>query len=123
MLNQVQLIGYIGKDPESRTFDTGTKKASFTMATTETRKNKKGEKVEDTQWHNIVCWDSLAEIAQKYFKKGQQVYVHGKIQTRAWDANDGSKRFITEIVAGQILALGKRESRPDPSASNDPFFP
>lgn len=109
MLNQVQLIGFLGKDPESRTFDSGTRKATFSLATSEKRKNKKGEQTETSEWHTIVCWDALAAIAQKHFRKGQQVYVQGKLQTRSWDATDGSKRYVTEIVAHQVLLLGKRE--------------
>lgn len=109
MLNKVQLIGHIGKDPEVRTFEGGNRKASFSIATSERRKNKSGELKESTEWHNIVCWDTLADIAQKYFRKGQQVYVEGKITTRQWEANDGTKKYITEVVASQIQLLGKQE--------------
>jgi single-strand DNA-binding protein len=121
MLNQVQLIGFLGKDPESRTFDSGTRKATFSLATSEKRKNKKGEQTETTEWHTIVCWDALADIAQKYFRKGQQVYVQGKLQSRSWDATDGSKRYVTEIVAHQIFLLGKRESAQSQSNQNVPW--
>jgi single-strand DNA-binding protein len=109
MLNKIQLIGYIGKDPEVKTFDKGNKKASFTLATSEKHKNKAGEKTENTEWHNVVAWDSLADIAGQYFKKGQQCYIEGKIKTRSWDATDGSKRYITEVVADKILMLGKKD--------------
>ena len=112
MLNKVTLIGRLGKDPEARTFDTGNKKASFSVATTETRKNKSGERVEETEWHNVHCWNGLADVVMKYIGKGTLVYVEGKIKTRAYEAGN-QKKYITEIVADRVhvLAGGKTQQQ------------
>lgn len=103
--NSVHLIGRLGKDPEVKTFDSNKKKASFTIATTDTYKNQKGEKVEDTQWHNIVVWGALAGIVEKYLKKGQEVMVEGKLVHRNYEVG-GEKRYITEINVNDLLMLG-----------------
>src|SRR3954464_7200283 len=102
--NSVQLIGRLGKDPEVKTFN-NSKKASFSIATTDSYKNQKGEKIEDTQWHNIVIWGKLAGIAEKYLKKGNEVAVEGKLVHRAYESN-GEKRFITEINVNDLVMLG-----------------
>jgi single-strand DNA-binding protein len=102
--NSVQLIGRLGKDPEVKTYS-GKKKASFSIATSDTYKNNRGEKVEDTQWHNIVIWGKLAEIAEKYLKKGQEVVVEGRLIHRDYEAN-GEKRHITEINVTDLLMVG-----------------
>lgn len=104
--NSVQLIGRLGKDPEVRTFDNGKTKTSFSLATSETYKNQKGEKVEDTQWHNLVFWGKLAEIAGKYLKKGNEVAVEGKLVHRAYESNGGEKKYITEINVNEMVMLG-----------------
>lgn len=107
-LNKAMLIGRLGKDPEVRYFEGGNAKAAFPIATTEVYKDKNGQRVENTQWHNIVCWSKLAEIAEKYLRKGANVYVEGKIITRSWDDKDGNKRYTTEIIADNFLMLDKK---------------
>jgi single-strand DNA-binding protein len=103
--NSVQLIGRLGKDPEVRTFDSGKKQASFTIATSETYKNQKGEKVEDTQWHNLVIWGKLADIAGKYLKKGSEIAIEGKLIHRSYETTGGEKRYITEINVNDLVML------------------
>ncbi|HYG03784.1 MAG TPA: single-stranded DNA-binding protein [Chryseosolibacter sp.] len=102
--NSVQLIGRLGKDPEVKMF-TKSKKAAFTLATTDSYKNQKGEKIEDTQWHNVVIWGKLAGIAEKYLKKGQEVAIEGKLIHRAYESN-GEKKYITEINVNDMVMLG-----------------
>jgi single-strand DNA-binding protein len=106
--NSVQLIGRLGKDPEVRSFDSGKKQASFSIATSETYKNQKGEKVEDTQWHNIVVWGTLVEVVEKYLKKGNEVAVEGKLIHRSYETTGGEKRFITEINVNDLVMLGSK---------------
>lgn len=110
-INKVILIGNLGKDPEIITFETA-KKATFPLATTEYFKNKAGEKVEQTEWHNIVCWRGLADIAEKILKKGTQIFIEGKLRTRSWEDKDGNKRYITEVVADNFSVLANR-NHPD----------
>jgi len=110
-INKVILVGNLGKDPEIQTFDNGVKKAAFSLATTESYKNRDGQKVSQTEWHNIVLWRGLAEVAESYLKKGNQVYIEGKIKTRSWDGDDGKKRYITEIVADNMTMLGGRRDQ------------
>lgn len=105
--NSVQLIGRLGRDPEVKDFNEK-KKAWFSIATSETYKNQKGEKVEDTQWHNVVIWGKLAGIAEKYLKKGSEVAVEGKLIHRVYEAN-GEKRFITEINVNDFEMLGSKK--------------
>jgi single-strand DNA-binding protein len=114
-VNKVILIGNLGRDPEIMTFENGVKKASFSMATTESYKDKDGNWVDVTDWHNIVLWRWLAE---RNLIKGDQVYIEGKIKTRSYDDKDGNKRYITEVVADKVLKLsGRREqSGPLPEA-------
>jgi single-strand DNA-binding protein len=102
--NSVQLIGRLGKDPEVKVFEKS-KKASFSIATTDTYKNQKGEKVEDVQWHNLVMWGKLAGIAEKYLKKGQEIAIEGKLVHRAYESN-GEKKYVTEINVNDLLMLG-----------------
>ena len=104
--NSVQLIGRLGKDPEVRTFDSGKKQTSFTIATNETYKNQKGEKVEDTQWHNLVIWGKLADVAGQYLKKGSEVAVQGKLVYRSYETAAGEKRHVTEINVNDLVMLG-----------------
>ena len=108
--NSVQLIGRLGKDPDVKTFG-DKKKATFSIATTDAYKNKKGEKVEDTQWHNIVIWGKLASVAETYLKKGQEVAVEGKLMHRMYEAEGGEKKYITEINVNDLLMLGGKGSK------------
>jgi single-strand DNA-binding protein len=103
--NSVQLIGRLGKDPEVKTFS-NSKRASFSIATTDVYKNQKGEKVEDTQWHNIVIWGKLSEIAEKYLKKGQEVAIEGKLIHRNYETDKGEKKYFTEINVNDLVLLG-----------------
>jgi len=102
-------IGNVGKDPEIRHLDGGTSVAKFSLATTETYKNKSGELISNTEWHNIVAFRGLADLAEKYIRKGRQLYVEGKITNRQYDDKDGNKKFISEIIADNIRLLGKKE--------------
>ena len=108
-LNKVMLIGRLGKDPEMQYFESGAVKASFSLATSESYKNKEGQRVENTEWHNLILWGKGAEIAEKYLKKGKQVYVEGSIKTRSWEGQDGNKRYMTEINVQTFKMLGSRE--------------
>jgi len=115
-VNKVILVGNLGKDPEIRTIDSGDKVANFSLATSETYKNKDGAKVTTTEWHNVVLWRGLADIAELFLGKGSQVYVEGKIKTRSWDDKDGVKRYTTEIIGDKMTMLGKR---PEAENGND----
>ncbi|NJM15095.1 MAG: single-stranded DNA-binding protein [Bacteroidales bacterium] len=108
-VNKVILVGNLGKDPEVRYLDNGTPVCRFSVATNETYKNKAGEKVTNTEWHNVVLWRGLAEVAEKFLKKGNMVYVEGKLQTRAWDDKDGNKRYTTEIIGTEMTMLGRKD--------------
>jgi single-strand DNA-binding protein len=120
-VNRVILIGNLGKDPEIRNLEGGVKKASFSLATSETYKGKNGEKVDQTEWHNIVLWRGLAEVAESYLKKGNSIYVEGKIKTRDYTDKDGNKRYITEIVADNMVMLGSKRDQPAGSESNGTY--
>jgi single-strand DNA-binding protein len=111
-VNKVVLIGNLGKDPEVQTFETY-KKAAFSLATTEVSRDKEGNEVQHTEWHNIVMWRGLAEIAEQYLRKGSQVYIEGKIRTRSYDAKDGQKKYVTEIQADNLVLLGGRKEGSD----------
>lgn len=102
------LVGNLGKDPEVMTFDNGVKKASFSLATSESYKNKEGQRVDQTEWHTVVLWRGLADVAERYLKKGNQVYIEGKIKTRSYE-QDGQKKYITEIFGDNMTMLGRRE--------------
>lgn len=104
--NKVQLIGNLGSAPEVRTFESGKKKATFRMATTEIYRNAKGEKVKETQWHNLIVWGKLAEIAEKYLTVGKEVAIEGKLINRSYDDKDGNKKYVTEIQVNELLMLG-----------------
>lgn len=110
-VNRVILIGNLGKDPEIRNLEGGVKKATFSLATTETYKGKSGEKIDQTEWHNIVLWRGLAEVAESYLKKGNTVYIEGKIKTREYTDKDGNKRYITEITGDNMVMLGGRRDQ------------
>ncbi|UCH14804.1 MAG: single-stranded DNA-binding protein [Bacteroidales bacterium] len=107
-VNKAILVGYVGTDPEVRYLDSGTAVCNFRLATSEVYKNKNGEKVTTTDWHNVVLWRGLAETAEKYVKKGTQLYIEGRIKTRSWDDKDGNKRYTTEIVCDNFQMLGKK---------------
>ena len=106
-LNKVQLIGNVGNDPEIKSFDGGKKVANFTIATNESYKNEKGEKVDQTEWHKVVAWGKTAEIIEKFVTKGKEVAIEGKLTHRSYEDKNGEKRYITEVVANEILLLGK----------------
>ena len=105
--NKVQLIGNLGNDPEIVNLEGGTKLAKFSIATNETYKNAKGEKVTDTQWHNVVAWGKTAEIVENYLNKGNEVAVEGKLTHRSYETKEGEKRYVTEIKCNELLMLGK----------------
>ena len=104
--NKVQLIGNLGNNPEIITLESGKKLAKISIATNETYKNAQGEKVTDTQWHNVVAWNKTAEIIEKYLQKGSEVAVEGKLTSRSYEDKDGTKKYITEIVCNELLMLG-----------------
>ena len=125
-VNKVILIGNLGKNPDVVAFPQDrndeasnlVKKASFPLATTEYRRNRDGERIEQTEWHNVVCWRTLAEIAEKILRKGTQIYVEGKLQTRSWEDREGVKRYITEVVADNFTVLANK-NRPDEAADKE----
>jgi single-strand DNA-binding protein len=106
--NSVQLIGRLGKDPEVKTFG-DKQKASFSVATSDSYKNAKGEKVEDTQWHNVIIWGKQAEVAGKYLKKGSEIALEGKLVHRVYETDKGEKRYITEINVNDFALLGSKK--------------
>lgn len=107
--NKVQLIGNLGKAPEVKTLDGGKKMARFSMATNETYRDRAGRKETETTWHNIVAWGKVAEIAEKFLTKGKEVAIEGKLVNRTYNDKDGNKRYITEIVANEVLLIGEKE--------------
>ena len=109
-INKVILVGNVGKDPVVRYFDKGVVKATFPLATSETYTNQQGETITSTEWHNIVLWRALAEVAEKTIKKGTQVYIVGKIKTRSYVDKDGNNKYITEILADTMLVLEKKQA-------------
>ncbi|MDO9512233.1 MAG: single-stranded DNA-binding protein [Bacteroidales bacterium] len=131
-INKVMLLGNLGKEPEMHTFDNGVKKVSFPLATNEPIKNKDGQRIDHTEWHNIVMWRGLAETAEKYLHKGDQIFIEGRLRTRSYEEN-GVKKYFTEILADSMTMLGsKRDSQPSgpdtssyssPAAENIPDRP
>lgn len=107
MKNRVQLIGNVGNDPEIKNLEGGKKVAHLTIATNDSYKNDKGEKVEQTEWHRVVAWGKTAEIIEKYVTKGMQIALEGKLTNRSYDDKNGEKRYITEVVVSEVLLLGK----------------
>ena len=105
--NRVQLIGNLGNDPEIINLDGGKKLARFSVATNETYKNAAGEKVTDTQWHNVVAWGKTAEIVENYLTKGKEIALEGKLVNRSYETKEGEKKYITEVNCNEILMLGK----------------
>lgn len=125
-VNKAILVGHLGADPELRHTQSGTAVATFRIATTERYNDRSGERQERTEWHRIVAWAKLAEICNNYLKKGKQVYIEGRIQTRQWEDQSGTTRYTTEIVANNMVMLGRagdvandipaQQSPPDPVA-------
>ncbi|MDI1254608.1 MAG: single-stranded DNA-binding protein [Flavobacterium sp.] len=105
--NKVQLIGHVGNEPEVKAVGEGKKLATLTLATNETYKNDKGEKVEETQWHRLVAWGKTAELIEKYVSKGKEIGIGGKLTHRSYDDKNGEKRYVTEVVVSELLLLGK----------------
>jgi len=101
--NHVQLMGRLGQDPEIINLDSGKKLAKFSLATNENYTNTKGEKVENTDWHNIVAWGKTAEIIEKYVTKGQEILISGKLTTRSYETKEGEKRYVTEVVCSELV--------------------
>ena len=121
-VNKVILVGNLGKDPEVKYLDSGVAVANFSLATTENYKNKEGERVSQTEWHNVVLWRGLAEVAEKFLKKGSNIYIEGKIKTRKWEDKDGNTRYSTEILGDNMTMLGGKLNSEDSSKqplSND----
>jgi single-strand DNA-binding protein len=107
MKNRVQLIGHVGQEPEIKTFGEGKKVANITLATNDYYINAKGEKVEDTQWHKVKAWGKVADIIEKYVVKGKEIAIEGKLIYSDYQDKEGNKRYVTEVVANDILLLGK----------------
>lgn len=117
-VNKVILVGNVGKDPEIKTVGNGSKVASFPLATSESYKNQSGERVTNTEWHNVNVWRGLADIAERFVKKGTALYVEGKIKTRSYDDKDGNKRYVTNIECNEFQMLDKKGGSDDSSANN-----
>lgn len=108
--NSVRLVGFLGSDPEAKTVGANKKLVRVAIATNDSYKNDKGEKVEETQWHNLVFWDKTAGIVEKYLHKGSEISVEGKLTSRSYTDKDGIKRYVTEIVVNELLMMGKKQS-------------
>ena len=115
-LNKVLLIGNVGKDPEVRHLESGAAVATITLATSERYRDRNGEMRELTEWHTVIAWCQLADLAENYIRKGSQIYVEGKIRSRSWDDQNGQKRYVTEIQADTIQLLGRRADGPSAGA-------
>ena len=125
MVNKVILIGNVGKDPEVRRLDSGAVVARFSLATSERYKDKDGNQQENTEWHNVIVWRQLAEIAEKYVKKGTKLYIEGKVTYRKYTDTNGVEKYITDIVANNFQMLSSRDSGGSPlipGAENEPAF-
>ncbi len=108
-LNKLMIIGHLGRDPEMRYTPSGKPVTTFSVATSRTWHSADGERHEETEWFNVVAWSSLAEVCNQHLKKGQQVYVEGRLQTRRWEDGDGKMHFATEVVAREMIMLGSRQ--------------
>jgi single-strand DNA-binding protein len=106
--NKVQLIGNLGNSPEVRTFEGGRKMARFSMATNENYRNAEGERISETQWHNLIAWGKLADIAERFLEKGKEVAIEGKLINRSYQDREGNKRYVTEIQVNELLLLGSK---------------
>lgn len=120
-VNKVILVGNLGKDPELKHTSSGTAVATVTLATNERFKDKSGEWQDRTEWHNVVLWSRLAEIAAEYLKKGRSVYIEGRLQTRSWEDKQGQKRYTTEIVASDLVLLGGGRGGDDSRGGHNDF--
>lgn len=118
-VNKVILIGNLGKDPELKYLEGNIARVNFSLATSESFKDKNGNRIDQTEWHNIVMWRTLAETAEKLLKKGMQAYIEGKLQTRQWNDKDGNKRSTTEIVADQFVILQRRDQNQQGGSENN----
>lgn len=107
--NKVQLIGRLGNDPELQTFDSGKKMVKFSIATDDFYRNAEGERVKQTDWHNVVAWSKTAEIISNHVKKGQEIALEGKLTTRSWEGEDGKKRYTTEVICDEVVLLGSKQ--------------
>lgn len=107
--NSVQLIGHLGNDPETKNLDNGKMLTKFSMATSESYKNSEGERVQDTQWHNIIAWGKTAEIASTYLKKGSEVAIEGKLIHRSYETAEGERKYITEINLNEMVMVGGKK--------------
>ena len=107
--NKVQLIGNLGNDPEVINLESGKKLVKISIATNDTYKNSNGEKIVDTQWHNVVAWNKTAEIIENYTTKGSEIAIEGKLTSRSYDDKDGNKRYVTEVVCSGVLLLGGKQ--------------
>jgi single-strand DNA-binding protein len=121
-VNKVILLGNLGRDPELRFMPNGDAVCNFSIATTDSWKDKAGEKQERTEWHNIVIYRKLAEIAGEYLKKGSSIYVEGRLQTRKWQTKEGQDRYTTEVIADSMQMLGGRSSAAQSDKSSDENF-
>jgi single-strand DNA-binding protein len=121
-VNKVILVGRLGADPEVRYTASGTAVGNFRLATSENWTDKGGQRQERTEWHRVVCWGKLAELAGEYLSKGRQVYIEGRLQTRQWDDRDGNKRYTTEIVTREMQFLGSRSNAGDSAHSPQDSF-
>lgn len=117
-LNKVMLIGNLGKDPEVKDTGNGIKLVTFPLATSEDYKDKEGNKQTKTEWHNIVLWRALADLAARFLTKGQQVYIEGRLNTRKWEDKEGHTRYTTEIVGDNIVLLGRKPGESSPLGGN-----
>ncbi len=118
MVNKVILVGRVGKDPDVRHLDNGVTKAAFSLATDERFKNRSGERVSQTEWHNIVVWRQLAEVVEKFVRKGSLLYIEGKIRSRSFEDNAGQKRYVTEIEVDTLQMLDRRNDEPGSRSSS-----
>lgn len=107
--NRVQLIGRLGQDPEVKTLTSGKKLTTFSIATSDSYRNSDGDKIEDTQWHNVVAWGKVGEIVGEYLTKGQEVALEGKLIHRTYETNEGEKRYITEVNLNELLMIGSKK--------------
>lgn len=126
-VNRVMLIGNLGKDPEVQLLEGNIAVAKFPLATTETFKDRSGKLVSQTEWHTVVLWRGLADLAQKFLHKSSLVYIEGRLRTRSWEDKDGIKKYITEVVGENLIMLDKKAEglshEPDEQASNDQHRP
>ena len=119
-LNKVMIIGHLGRDPELRYTPSGRPVTSFSVATTRTWTSSDGERREETEWFNVVAWGTLAEICKSHLSKGQQVYIEGRLQTRGWEDESGTRHYRTELVASEMILLGERLSSEGDDQDDDP---